>query len=217
MRDASPVPAADWKKWAEAMRRWADRTRSKLLTFLDGDSAAEDGVLLWDREGYPVVSKGGEWRQVVLADGGAMYAVTSTTTAASTNTAYPIEWDSTSFEFGISLHDTDDSKIVVEEAGYYLVNFSVELESNSGSAKEGYFWPRINGTDVTGSTIHVSLSRSGDALVMARTAFFQMSAGDELQAMWAVSSTALHMNAMSATAFCPASPAATISLTRVRQ
>lgn len=217
MRDGSPVPASDWKIWAESMRRWADRTRSKLVTFLTGDSAAEDGVMLWDRTGYPVVSKGGEWRQVVLADGGAMYGVSSSVTAAAANTAYPIEWTSTSFEFGISLDASDDSVIIVEEGGYYLVNFSVEVQSNSGFSKEAYFWPRINGTDVSGSTIHISLSNDGDTLVMARTGFFYLAAGDELQSMWATSDTNLWLHADSATAFCPGSPAATISLTRVRQ
>lgn len=217
MRDGSPVPASDWKLWAESMRRWADRTRSKLVTFLVGDSAAEDGVMLWDRAGYPVVSKGGEWRQVVLADGGAMYMLTAENYAAAINTAYPIAWDGTAFEFGISLDGADSSKIIFEEAGYYLVNFSVELESGSASAKDGYFWPRVNGTDAPGSTIHVTLSANGDAFVMTRTAFFYFAAGDELQAMWAVNDLDLHMHSEPATAFCPASPAATISLTRVRQ
>lgn len=217
MRDGSPVPASDWKLWAESMRRWADRTRSKLVTFLAGDSAAEDGVMLWDRTGYPVVSKGGEWRQVVLADGGAMYGVSSSVTASAANTAYPIEWTSTSFEFGISLDASDDSVIIVDEGGYYLVNFSVEVKSNSSASKEAFFWPRINGSNVGGSTIHISLSNNGDTLVMTRTAFFYLAAGDELQAMWATSDTNLWMHADAATAFCPASPAATISLTRVRQ
>jgi hypothetical protein len=217
MRDASPVPAADWKKWAEAMRRWADRTRSKLVTFLSDDSAAEDGVLLWDREGYPVVSKNGEWRQIVLADGGGMFVRTSETYAAAINTAYPIVWESTAFAFGMSLDSGDNSKIVFDESGYYLVNFSVELESGSSSAKDGYFWPRVNGTDAAGSTIHVTLSANGDAFVMSRSAFFYINAGDELQAMWAVDDTDLHMHTEPATSFCPSSPAATISITRLRQ
>ncbi len=217
MSESAPIPAADWKQWAEGLRRWADRTRSRLATLVSGDSAAEDGVILWDRSGYPVVSKGGEFRQVVLADGGAMYSVASEVYAAAANTAYAIEWESTAFEFGISLHDTDSSQIIVSEAGYYMVAFSVELESNSSNSKDGYFWPRINGTDSPGSTIHVNLSANGDALVMARTAFFYLSAGDSLQAMWAVGDTDLHMHSEPATAFCPASPSATISLTRIRQ
>ena len=33
---------------------------------IGGEKATVDGLLMWDTAGYPVVSKGGEWRQVPL-------------------------------------------------------------------------------------------------------------------------------------------------------
>ena len=104
-----------------------------------------------------------------------------------------------------------------EEEGVYLLAFAVELLSSNSSDKSGWFWPRINGADVAGSTIKVTMSGNGHHLVMSRSAAFPMTAGSYLQAMWAVSDLALWIDAPAATAFAPSSPAVTLSITRLRQ
>ena len=64
----APEPQGDdWKSWARRMMLYLGQTRSPLVQQTGGESAAEDGVLMWDRTNeYPVVSKNGEWRQVVI-------------------------------------------------------------------------------------------------------------------------------------------------------
>ena len=91
----APPVGPDFKVWAEKFSAWLTSTRSFLTHRREYQSAAEDGILLWDRiNGYPVVSKNGEWRaELCLEDGhydGAPLA-TDQTAAASPNTAYALD------------------------------------------------------------------------------------------------------------------------------
>lgn len=217
MRIPPPPFGADWKPWGERLNTYLSRIRTLLSTRLPSDVAADDGILLWDRAGYPVISKDGAFRQVVLADGYASLSRTTAQVATAINTAQAIGWDAPSFNSGIALDPTDNTKIVFEEDGVYLLAFAVELLSSSSSAKSGWFWPRIDGVDVPGSTIKVTLSDNGHHIVMSRSAAFPMTAGSYLQAMWAVSDLTLWIDAPAATAFAPSSPAVTLAITRLRQ
>ena len=217
MRIPPPPFGADWKPWGERLNTYLSRIRTLLSTRLPSDVAADDGILLWDRAGYPVVSKDGVFRQVVLADGYASLSRTTAQVATAINTAQAIGWDAPSFNSGIALDPTDNTKIVFEEDGVYLLAFAVELLSSSSNAKSGWFWPRIDGVDVPGSTIKVTLSDNGHHIVMSRSAAFPMTAGSYLQAMWAVSDLTLWIDAPAATAFAPSSPAVTLAITRLRQ
>jgi hypothetical protein len=97
-----PPLGPDWKPWGERLIDYLKRVRSKLPFFETGDSATEDGVMLWDTTGYPVISKGGEYRQIVLADGfGTFVSNTDQTTTA--NTATAISWDSMPLGDGVSI------------------------------------------------------------------------------------------------------------------
>lgn len=217
MRIPPPPTGIDWKPWGEKLNAYLLKVRSVLPTRVSSDRSSEDGVFLWDVTGYPVVSKNGEFRQIVLADGYAAIGRSTDQVAASPNTAYAIGWDTPAFANGISLNPSDNTKIVFAEDGIYELAFAVELLSSSSSAKNAWFWPRINGTDVPGSTIRVTMSANGQYLVMSRSAIFQMTAGSYLQAMFAVDDTTLSIAAPGATAFAPASPAVTLSVARLRQ
>ncbi len=121
-----PPITTDMNQWAENLRRYLGRALDQ-LSFKDAAaSASEDGILLWDAtEGYPVVSKGGEWRQIVLEDGQYAGGITTDQTAASTNTAYALTYTSSIAE-GIA-NGTPASRLVFEEAGQYMVSFSRKL------------------------------------------------------------------------------------------
>ena len=217
MRIPPPPQGDQWKPWAERLVSYMTRIRTLLSTRLDSDNPSQDGIILWDRTGYPVVSKNDEFRQIVLADGYASLQRSTNQIATVINTPYAIGWDAPSFNSGITLDPADNTKIVFEEEGVYLLSFAVELLSSNSSDKNGWFWPRINGSDVAGSTIKVTMSGNAHHLVMSRSAAFPMTAGSYLQAMWAVSDLALWIDAPAATAFAPSSPAVTLSITRLRQ
>lgn len=211
----APEPKGDdWKSWARRLMLYLGQTRIPLVQQTGDEPASDDGLLMWDRENkYPVVSKDGAWVQVVLEDGQYAGAVTTDQTAASTNTAYALTYTSSIAE-GVT-NGTPASRLVFAEAGQYMISFSAQIASTSSSTVNFWFWPRINGTDVTGSTMKNALHQNNSVLVVSRSAIFDVSAGDYLEAMWAVDSTSGFLDATAATAFAPAAPASTIAITRL--
>jgi hypothetical protein len=202
------------KAWAENLRRYLARALNQLDAKDASSAASEDGIILWDRENkYPVVSKDGAFVQIVLEDGQYAGAVTTDQTAAAINTAYALTYTSSIAE-GVT-NGTPASRLVFEEAGQYMISFSAQIASTSSSTVNFWFWPRINGTDVTGSTMKNALHQNGSVLVVSRSAIFDVSANDYLEAMWAVDSTSGFLDATTATAFAPAAPASTIAITRL--
>jgi hypothetical protein len=196
------------------MRRYLGRALDQLGFKETYSSASENGVMLWDNvNGYPVVSKNGEWVQVVLEDGKYSGAVTADQTAASINTAYALTYTSSTTD-GIN-NGTPASRIVFDEAGQYMISFSAQIASTSSSTVNFWFWPRVNGSDVAGSTMKNALHQNGSVLVVSRSAIFELNAGDYLEAMWAADNTNGFLDATAATAFAPAAPASTIAITRL--
>jgi hypothetical protein len=216
MRQGIPPVGRDVAVWANDMRRWLSRALDSLTFKVAGAGAPadQDGVMLWDAAGgYPVVSKGGEWRQIVLSDGYAMLGIASSVTAAAANTAYSLTWDSPPPTIGGLT--VSGSEVTFNEGGEYIVTFTAQIKSSSASTVNFWFWPRINGADVPGSTMKASLHNNGATIVVARSALFTFSAGDKLIARWAVDSTSGLLAAEAATAFAPATPAATMTISRV--
>ena len=212
-----PPLGEDWKRWANSFTAYMGRALSQLAFKYAGSVAAEDGVLLWDAaNGYPVVSKDGVWRQVTLADGYALLNKATTITPVLANTAYKIQFDPIVVGGGVSLDGTYPTRIVFAEGGTYLLGFSAQITSSNSSSIEFRFWPVINGTNVAGSTIVASLKNNGDTTVVSRTAIFQITAGDYLEVAWATTSTSSFLEAHAATAYAPASPSATLSISRLR-
>ena len=214
-----PVPSIpplgpDWRQWGRQLSLYLQRNLAKLAFKSADDNPSENGVILWDNVNkYPVVSKDGEFVQIVLEDGQYAGAVTTDQTAALINTAYALTYTASIAE-GVT-NGTPASRIVFEEAGQYMISFSAQIASTSSSTVNFWFWPRINGTDVTGSTMKNALHQNNAVLVVSRSAIFDVSAGDYLEAMWAVDSTSGFLDATTATAFAPAAPASTIAITRL--
>jgi hypothetical protein len=216
MRFGVPPVGNDLNTWANDLRRWLARTWDN-LTFRDSAApATQDGILLWDAAGgYPVVSKDGVWRQIVLADGYAVFGQDSDVTAAAADTAYAIALDDVASE-GITLTGSPLTDITFVEGGLYEIAFTAQIQSTTASTVNFRFWPRINGSDVGGSTIVASLHNNNATTVVSRTAIFSFAAGAVLRVMWATDSTSGLLKAHSATAYAPASPSVTVAITRVQ-
>jgi len=209
-----PPIGPDLRQWGRQLSLYLQQNLAKLGFKTATDNPSENGVILWDEvNGYPVVSKNGEFRQIVLEDGQYAGGVTTDQTAASANTAYALTYTSSTAD-GIT-NGTPASRLVFAEAGQYMVSFSAQIASTSSSTVNFWFWPRVNGADVAGSTMKNALHQNGSVLVVSRSAIFEFSAGDYLEAMWAVDSTSGFLDATAATAFAPAAPASTIAITRL--
>jgi hypothetical protein len=217
MKQGVPPVGRDLSVWANDLRRWLARSLDNLTfkTAGAGAPADEDGVMLWDAaNGYPVVSKNGVWRQVLLADGHAVLSQDANITAAAADTAYKIALDDLISE-DITLTGSPLTDITFVEGGLYTLSFSAQISSTSSSTVEFRFWPRLNGVDATGSTIVASLHNNGATIVVSRTTIFNVADGDVLNVMWATDSTAGFLEAHAATAYAPASPSVTLSISRV--
>jgi len=209
-----PPIGPDWQQWGRQITQFLQRNLTKLFFKSAGDNPSENGILLWDDVNkYPVVSKNGEWVQVVLEDGNYSGGIASNVTAATPNTAYALTYTPSVAE-GIT-NGTPASRLVFAEGGEYMISFSAQIISTSASAVTFWFWPRINGVNIAGSTMKNSLHNNGSTFVTSRSAIFNITAGDYLEAMWAVDSTSGYLTAAAATAFAPSAPASTISITRL--
>jgi hypothetical protein len=215
MKFGVPTIGQDLRGWGEEMRRFVARNWDS-LSFKAADAIpSSDGILLWDAAGgYPVVSKGDAWRQIILADGHAILGQDVDITAAAVNTAYKIALDAFLLN-GITLTGSPLTEITFAEGGLYTLAFTAQISSSSASTINFRFWPRINGTDISSSTMVVSLHTNGATTVVSRTAIFNITAGDVLNVMWATDSTNGILKAHAATSYAPASPSTTLAISRI--
>jgi hypothetical protein len=210
-----PPLAPDIRQWAENLRRYLSRALDQMSFKETYSSASENGVLLWDNvNGYPVVSKNGEWRQVVLEDGHGDFYIAADVTAASANTEYKLTYTAEASNSGITL-GTPATRIVFEEAGEYVIAFSAQISSTSSSTVHFYFWPSVNGTDISNSAMTTALHQNNATLITSRTQIFTVAANDYLEVNWMVDSTSGHLNATAAASPVPNIPASTLSITRL--
>jgi len=205
----------DWQTWGRRLMSYLSQNRSTLVQQTGGENAADDGTIMWDRQNlYPVVSKNGEWRQIVLEDGHADFILTSDVTPAAANTAYKLTYDAPSGNDGIT-QGSPTSRIVFEEAGQYVVSFSAQISSTSASTVHFYFWPSVNGTDVADSAMTTAMHNNNATLVTSRTQIFTLAANDYLEVNYMIDSTSGFLNYTAASSPVPAIPASTLAITRL--
>ncbi len=220
-----PVPNKDnMLRWAQDVHnylRGGDNAVVEPQTVLmqhqiGGEKASVDGLLMWDTNGYPVVSKSGSWRPIVISDGHALFGQDVDITAAAANTAYAIQYDAPAFANDISLDPTFPTRIVFSEGGLYNISFTAQISSTSSAQVNFRFWPRVNGVDAAGSTMVATLHNNGATTVVSRSTLWQFTAGNYLQVIWAVDDTRGRLKAHAATAYAPVSPSTTLSISRVQ-
>ena len=87
----APEPYGDdWKTWARRLMIYLGQTRSAIVQQIGGETASEDGYLMFDRSNlYPVVSQSGSYKEVVVKQ-----SAPSSSVGASGDTAGMISWDS---------------------------------------------------------------------------------------------------------------------------
>ena len=90
---------------------------------------------------------------VVLPNGA--FQDSTTQTAASTTTAYPITFNTTDYSNGVALESS--SRLKVTYAGRYNVQFSIQLENTTNAPVDIDIWFRKNGTDVPASNSRYGL------------------------------------------------------------
>jgi hypothetical protein len=103
------------------------------------------------------------------------------------NTATLMTLDTTDFSNGVSV--VSNSKITVEYAGIYNLQFSVQLQNLDNAPQDVFIWLKQNDADITGSTGLVGLPARKSAGVPFHDIkgwnyFLNMNAGDHVQIYW---------------------------------
>ena len=200
----------DWKLWGRKLIDVLSSTRSQLVYYVTGDSAASEGVILWDRSGYPVVTKSSAFRQVLMGGGCGQFYATTTQTASQANIAYAITWNSASTIDGLAINGSDATKIDVSEAG--LLEINVTAQASSSSSYNGFLWVNVNGTD--GYAVKKTVNGSD---MITHTALVSVAASNYLKVFYAVSNTGLTLPNTAASSPIPAIPAVQVTINRVKQ
>jgi hypothetical protein len=134
--------------------------------------------------------------------------------AGAINTATAITWDSAGIAQGVSI-GSPASRIVIERDGVYKFDLFAQLSSTSASAKNLWLWFSKNGAAIANSAGIETETGNNAFASMFRSEFIEVSAGDYVEAFFAVDDVALFLNAEAATAFAPAAPAAHLAVTQV--
>jgi hypothetical protein len=109
---------------------------------------------------------------------------------ATANTATLVALATTDFSNQVTIAT---SKITVQNAGIYNLQFSVQLESNDNAPQDVFIWLKQNGTDIIGSTGKVGLPArkgAGDPYhdIKGWNYFLSMAASDYVEIYWSTTS-----------------------------
>jgi hypothetical protein len=128
---------------------------------------------------------GGAGGKYIAFPYGAFSSYTSQSTTA--NTATLLTMSNTDFSNAVSLQS--GSKITVENAGIYNLQFSVQVQNLDNAPQDMYIWLSQNGTDIVGSTGVLGLparKNPGDPShdIKGWNYFLYMNANDYVQIYW---------------------------------
>jgi hypothetical protein len=145
---------------------------------------------------------------------------TTTQTAVSANTAYPVKFNTTDLTNSVTVVNDgsgNPTRITLANAGIYNIQFSLQLEKTGGS---GNFivdiWIRKNGVDIPGTTGKVVLTGSASAspIVAAWNYVLDLAATDYVQLMWSTSNNNAVILSTVATPPHPSVPSAILTVTQ---
>jgi len=129
---------------------------------------------------------------------------TTNQTAVAANTAYPVTFNTTAENYGISPITT--SRFQVSRAGVYNVQFVAQFDNSGGGIHHAHLWFRVNGVDVAASASKTVVNGPTDERTVSRNYLLTMQAGDYFELFWSVENTAVFLLHEAATAPVPEVP-----------
>lgn len=135
---------------------------------------------------------------------------TTTQTSAVSGTASKMYCNSTDHQNGII--KKFDSNFEVQYPGRYNLQFSVQLDQASGAGEHIYIWFRKNGVDIPYSASEVALQGTTAESIPSWNYLFDLEAGDYVNVMYSVTSTNVHLKAVSPTGIVPGIPSVIITM-----
>lgn len=152
---------------------------------------ASDSWMRWVQALYRMLlslvgANGGDNLQFAF---GEFRSVVNQTAAAATATAVTL--GTTVFSNGVT-NGSPSSRIIFAAAGYYNVQFGLQLANSAAADDDFTLWFRINGVDVANSGYVQSVPSKHGAIdghdVLSANFLFKMAAGDYLEMIWTTDS-----------------------------
>jgi hypothetical protein len=137
---------------------------------------------------------------------------TADQTFAVINTAYPVVFSATYLSNAVHLQSGSTSRIEVSVSGIYNFQYSGQVLSSSGSAKELAIWIRRDGTDIGYSTRVFTDSDNNHRNTTSWNFNIDLQAGQYIEIMAAVTDTNLWLDAATASAPRPGVPSSILTV-----
>lgn len=136
---------------------------------------------------------------------------TTTQTAAATNTAYAVTFNTTDLSAGVT-RGTPTSRIVVDTAGVYDFQFSMQIINTTGGNHSIWIWFRKNGVDIADSATEIRVQGNNAEQFAAWNLYINMAQGDYVEMMWSVNDTAVQIVSFPASSPAPAVPSVILTV-----
>ena len=131
-------------------------------------------------------------------------------TAASINTGYPVQFENTYLNHGVTI--ASNTRITPEYSGIYNFQFTGSVYSNSASSKNIYLWIKRSGTDIGYSTKQYIIAGSGDITPISWSFDIDITAGQYIEMEWATSDISASLESTAAATPHPGIPSAVVSV-----
>jgi hypothetical protein len=130
----------------------------------------------------------------------------------SANVAQPIDFPIEYLNNAVYVNSGTDSRVYVDISGVYNFQFSGQLRSGSGSAKQVYIWIARNGTDIGYSTHQYTVSGGNTHLNVSWNFNIDLDEGEYIELLWASDDVNMALEAAAATAPHPGMPSAVMAV-----
>jgi hypothetical protein len=141
------------------------------------------------------------------------FARTTTQTANTINTGYPIVFDDTEITNGVTI-GSPASQIVVNQSGFYQFDVSLEVEATSNKGVV-YVWFRKNGNDIALSSRSNTIT-NGDVFAVSSTLQVSLAANDWVEVVWAKSAAGIQLKANATPVVGPSVASALLSVGQIQ-
>ena len=146
-----------------------------------------NGISTWSQLGYQNVPFYGAFQDE------------TNQTIASTTVAYPMKLGITDFSNGVTVVSNGSAltRVTFAHAGLYNLQWSGQFTNTANSEQDIAVWLRKSGTDIAGSTGHITVpSRHGStngACIVGWNYFISVTAGQYIELMWHADSTGVSL------------------------
>jgi hypothetical protein len=128
------------------------------------------------------------------------------------NVGQPIDFPIEYLNNAVRVNSGTDSRVYVDVGGVYNFQFSGQLRSSSGSAKQVYIWIARNGIDIGYSTHQYTVSGGNTHLNISWNFNIDLDVGEYIEMQWASDDANMNLEAATATAVHPGMPSAVMAV-----